>query len=717
MASDKVGGMKQLRIVALAIIFASGWLRPAHAQISVKACAVLTAHRTGLQAAGGNTKASMDTSRIQAALSMCGPGQAVILEKSGNADAFASGPLLLPRGVTLFVSRNVTLFASRNPRDYDLRPQSCGVTATKQPGCKPFLYAYQAAFSGIAGEGTIDGQAEKVLQGSSKTWWDLRKQSKAPEHEGNAQGVVPDLIASYESQSFSVRGVHLKNAAGDSVAMYKTIGVRVEDLTIDSANGGDAVLLSNSPDAKVSEVETHVSGAALDLRASILGGTARVDATDLNVNGGTGIAIGDSLYGDVHTIHIENAFLQDAGFAFDLRGSQGGHVRDVQLKSTCISGGATPLEVQSSSGTANVLPTDQDVSFDGVSVSGRGSLKADGLHASGGASCAAMPPLPSLQWAVDTSMLAHPGTHAKLVVAQDGSGDYRTIQEAIDALPRTGGDISVKPGVYREVVTIRKPHVHLHGVDADPEKTQVVFNLTGPRNGGTFNSGTISVESTDDHIDHLTISNDAGSGKGQAVVLAVTGDRAVFRNVRILGAQDTLFAASQYCYGDYGPCVGARQYFRDCYVAGNVDFIFGDSTAVFDHCELHGIAGRVMYTAQSRHTAEQKSAYVLDHCHLTADPHSQAVTLGRPWRPYATVVYLHTRMDAPVIPSGWTEWPRFGVPSLPLAYYAEFDSSGPGADAKAREAHAHQLTASEAIQWSPNKVLAGKDGWNPVRGK
>lgn len=323
---------------------------------------------------------------------------------------------------------------------------------------------------------------------------------------------------------------------------------------------------------------------------------------------------------------------------------------------------------------------------------------------------------PPAQWAVNTSTVSLPGTRSKLVVAQDGSGDFRTIEEAVEALPRTGGEIAVKPGTYREVITIRKPHVHLYGADADPQKTEIVFNNTGPRNGGTFNSATVFVESNNDSINHLTIANDAGSGQGQAVALAVTGDRAVFRNLRILGAQDTLFAASRYCYGDYGPCMPARQYFHDCYVVGNVDFIFGDGTTVFDRCELHGIPGRVMYTAQSRHVAEQRSAYVLDHCRLTADPASQAITLGRPWRPYATVVYLHTRIEAPVIPAGWTEWPRFGMPSLPLAYFAEFDSTGSGADPAAREAYSHQLTAAQAAEWSPEKVLAGDDGWNPMRG-
>jgi pectin methylesterase-like acyl-CoA thioesterase len=258
--------------------------------------------------------------------------------------------------------------------------------------------------------------------------------------------------------------------------------------------------------------------------------------------------------------------------------------------------------------------------------------------------------------------------------------------------------------------------VHLYGIDPYPAKTEIAFDNTGPRNGGTFNSATVFVEADNVSIDHLTIANDAGSGKGQAVALAVTGDRAVFRHLRLTGAQDTLFAASQYCYGEYGPCLPARQYFSDCYIEGNVDFIFGDSEAVFERCELHGIAGKsVMYTAQSKHDDAQPSGYVFDHCRLTADPDAQHITLGRPWRPYATVVYLNTDMDTPVISAGWSEWPRFGVPGLPTAYYAEFNSSGPGSNPATRESFSHQLTAAEAARWIPKLFLRGTDNWNPMR--
>lgn len=476
------------------------------------------------------------------------------------------------------------------------------------------------------------------------------------------------------------------------------------------------MLLSNSPAAELSALDIHVDGAAVDMRASILGETSKISIADQHASGGEGIVFGDAVYGDVHEVRINHAVLENAGLRFDLRGTRGGTLRDVKLADVCIRNFAAPLTVLSRSGRLGLLPVAQGVNFSDVVVQGRGTLEARGLRSAAGAVCPAQPgEAAPIRWAVDTSAAGRPGTRTMLIVAQDGSGDFKTIDGALEALPVTGGDIAVKPGTYREVVTIRKPHVHLHGTVSNATGTEIVFDRAGPRSNGTFNSATVSVEADNDSIDNMTIANDAGIGKGQAVALAVTGDRATFRNVRLPGAQDTLFAASRYCYGDYGPCEPARQYFRDCYIAGNVDFIFGDGLAVFDHCELHGIPGRVMYTAQDRHTAAQKSAYVFDHCRLTADPASQAITLGRPWRPYATVVYLHSQIDAPVVPVGWTEWPRFGVPSLPLAYYAEFDSKGLGASPSAREPYSHQLTAEQAAQWLPRKILAGEDGWNPAQ--
>ncbi len=535
---------------------------------------------------------------------------AVVLTSSGSAHQFRSGPLTLVRGVTLLIDHNAILLASRNLRDYDIANEKCGGEDTgKTPTCKPFIFSYQAAYSGIDGTGTIDGQG------------------------------CPVLVSDYESQGFHISHITLRNASRALAAIYKTNDLSISHVTFDSRSSDGAaagILLSNVVHAEVRDARIRVSGEAVTVKPNILGPTSHINLRDIYVYGGSGIK-------------TEAA---------------------------------------------------QEVSLENLVKNG------DRLE---------MPP-PSAEPTVDLKAVLHFGTDRSLVVAQDGSGNFSAVQQAVDALPAEGGDILVKPGQYREVVTIRKPHVHLHGdISGDPGKTVIVYNNTGPKNGGTFNSSTLFVEADDVTLDHLTVANDAGPHAGQAVALSVKADRAIFRTMRLLGAQDTLFAASRHCYSDYGPCVPARQYFADSYIEGGVDFIFGDGKTVFERCELHGIdTGNVMFTAQSKHTPDQDSGYVFKDCKLTGGKRSPGViALGRAWRPYATVVFLNAEIDAPVIPAGWVDWLRFGVSTLPTAFFAEYQSTGPGASPKTRESYSHQLTAEEAAKWSSPAFLAGSDGWNP----
>jgi pectinesterase len=590
---------------------------------ATQACAVLKA-RAG----------KADTSRIQAALNVCCPGKAVVLQVDGTNGAFESAPLILPRGVTLFVDRGVTLYASKNPRDYDLSPGSCGaVPREKVPNCKPFLFSYQAAYSGVAGGGTIDGEGS--------AWWSKKYLS------------VPDLVSSYESQGFHLSGITLHNAAGVHAAILKTIGFRMLSVQIGAklnTAAATGLLLSNAVDAEVNDSWINVPAAAMVLTGSILGPTSNVRINRTTVLGNVGIAIGS----DVHEVTVDGVSL-----------------------------------------TSSMESRERNNFNSGCVAASRGDVCEMPAYV-----------IPKLAFDLDLTTINQPGRQRSLIVKNGES-----IQKAVDALPLTGGDISIQPGTFREVVTIRKPHVRLHGSDPDPSKTSIVFANGAVNNGGTFNSATLFVEADDVTIDHLSIVNDLGSGKGQAVALHVTGDRATLRNLRISSAQDTLFSASRYCYGDYGPCMPTRHYFADSFIEGNTDFIFGDSKAVFDRCELHGISsGSVMYTAQSKHTAEQDSGYVFTHCVLTGDARNGGtITLGRPWRPYATVIFLDARIEAPVIPAGWTEWLRFGVPSLPTAYYAEYHSTGLGASPETREPYSHQLTDAEAAKWSTKAFL----GWEP----
>jgi pectin methylesterase-like acyl-CoA thioesterase len=313
------------------------------------------------------------------------------------------------------------------------------------------------------------------------------------------------------------------------------------------------------------------------------------------------------------------------------------------------------------------------------------------------------------------------GTKSQVTVALDGSADYKTVQEGIDELGAGGGNVLIKSGIYREVVHVAKPHVRLQGLGSDPAKVVIVNSNSAYGSGGTFHSATVFVTGDDFYAENLTFQNDYSLGRGlesqgsQAIALSVRGDRAVFRNVHFLGAQDTLFAAGRSCETDSGPCLPARQYFYNCYIEGNVDFIFGDAVAVFDHCHIHAIAHQQVYvTAQSKRYPEQKSGYVFDHCRITADAQAGKIFLGRPWRAYSTVIFLESELDEKVDPAGWAEWHGGETARLETAFYAEYASTGGGGGPAMREARAHQLTDAEAGKYAARTFLAGGDHWNPV---
>jgi pectin methylesterase-like acyl-CoA thioesterase len=309
---------------------------------------------------------------------------------------------------------------------------------------------------------------------------------------------------------------------------------------------------------------------------------------------------------------------------------------------------------------------------------------------------------------------------APVTVAADGSGDFKTVQAAVDAAPAAGGVIRIQPGTYREAIAIGKPHIQLRGLGADPAQVVLSFDRSAGTAGGTGNSASVLVTGDDFYAGNLTIENTFSRGRAltpqgsQAVALRVRGDRAVFRQVRLLGYQDTLYADGKGCDSEQGPCRPARQYFADCYIEGNVDFIFGDAAAFFEGCEIHALAHpTVMLTAQSKRYEGERSGYVFDHCRLTAGPGLSKVYLGRPWRSHASVVFLHTAMGPEIAPAGWLEWQHDGRDSLPTAFYAEYGSSGPGANPQARDPHSRQLTAAEAAQFSVKAWMSGDDGWNP----
>jgi len=320
-----------------------------------------------------------------------------------------------------------------------------------------------------------------------------------------------------------------------------------------------------------------------------------------------------------------------------------------------------------------------------------------------------------------------PATKKKvLVVAADGSGQFKTVQEAVDSAPDGNVRINIKPGEYRSLISISANGVELRGLGKTPEDVVLVYDNSagtpGPdgRQLGTGRSGTIMLTGDDFLAENLTIANDfekrhERSNQGsQAVALHVTGDREVFRKVRFLGFQDTLYADPKLCHapGTAGTCHAARQYYADCYIEGHVDFIFGDAKAVFDKCEIHTLP-HVMdtLTAQSRLRPEEDSGYLFRDCTVTGDPGSQDILLGRPWRAYSTVVFLNTDFKAPLDPAGWKEWNG----ALKTSDYEEYNSHGQAGDVSKRIAASKQVSAADLGKYTTRTWLAGADGWDPEK--
>jgi pectinesterase len=300
---------------------------------------------------------------------------------------------------------------------------------------------------------------------------------------------------------------------------------------------------------------------------------------------------------------------------------------------------------------------------------------------------------------------------------------FHTLQAAVDALPESGGEITLSPGVYREKVLITKPKVSLRGLGRKPGDVVIAWSDGAKNVGGTFKTATLEIRGDDFRADNLTVANDYSlrhAEQSQAVALYITGDRAVVNRVRMLGAQDTLYAADRKCdAGQSGQttCRVSRQYFRDCYIEGHVDFIFGNSKAFFENCRIHAIAHEeVMITAHMRTAADQDRGYVFDNCRITADPGVGKLWLGRPWRDYSRVVFLNTRIDAGLERAGWREWTPGTTQRLATAFYAEHGSTGMGARDGPREPYALALSAIEAEGWSAKHHLAGHDGWAPQNG-
>jgi pectinesterase len=296
------------------------------------------------------------------------------------------------------------------------------------------------------------------------------------------------------------------------------------------------------------------------------------------------------------------------------------------------------------------------------------------------------------------------GKIERVVVAQDGSGDFKTIQMAIDHAPPYGDKrllIEIRPGIYHERVVVPQDRPRVTFVGTDAAHTVITYNMSAKAAGGTFFSSTVDVQGEGFEAENITFENTFGVGS-QAVALMIQSDRAVLIRCRFLGWQDTLYAAS------------GRQYYKDCYIAGHVDFIFGNAAAVFENCEIHS-RGPGYITAQSRLTADSPTGFVFIHCNITGENTGKGVYLGRPWRRYSRVVFIDCRLGSHILPAGWSNWDK--SENYRTTWYGEYGSTGPGAQSTERVPWAHSLTSEEARQFEPDVFLRGQDGWQPSKVK
>ena len=306
-----------------------------------------------------------------------------------------------------------------------------------------------------------------------------------------------------------------------------------------------------------------------------------------------------------------------------------------------------------------------------------------------------------------------------LFVSRDGSCEFRSIAEAVEVC-RAFMDyhkvIFVKKGVYKEKLVIPSwlTHIEICGEDRDNTiitwddhanikiaKVGVVPTADNPdprQTMGTFRTYTVKVDGNYITLKNITIEN-AAPRKGQAVALHTEGDHLVVINCRILGNQDTIYTGM----------AGTRLYFRDCYIEGTTDFIFGPSTAWFENCTIKSKINSFVTAAST--PKDVKYGYIFNRCKLIAAPEAQKCYLGRPWRPYAYTLFMNCELGGHIVPQGWQNWGNKA--NEQTARYLEYNNTGEGAKTQERVPWSRQLTKKEAAKITPAEVFRMENNWLP----
>lgn len=298
-----------------------------------------------------------------------------------------------------------------------------------------------------------------------------------------------------------------------------------------------------------------------------------------------------------------------------------------------------------------------------------------------------------------------------IVVARDGSGQFRNINEAIDvcrAFMEYHKVIYVKKGVYKEKLIIPSFLTNIEICGEDRDETIITYDdhanikydyLPNDHKLGTFATYTLKIEGNDIRLKNITIQNSAPR-LGQAVALHTEGDRLIFINCRFLGDQDTVYTGIE----------NTRLYFKDCYIEGTTDFIFGPSIAWFENCDIKNKTNSYVTAAST--PKDQKYGYIFNNCRIYCDEGVEKCYLGRPWRPYAYTLFMNCQLGKHIRPEGWHNWGK--ASNEQTARYLEYNNRGEGADTSKRCAWSKQLTKKEAAKITPAEVFSTSTSWNPT---
>jgi len=285
-------------------------------------------------------------------------------------------------------------------------------------------------------------------------------------------------------------------------------------------------------------------------------------------------------------------------------------------------------------------------------------------------------------------------------VAKDGTGDFKFIQDAIDAMrvfPLAPITLYIKNGVYNEKIELPANNTDVTFVGESVEQTIITFDdFSGKGKLNTFKSFTAKISGNRFVAENITFVNAAGP-VGQAVALYVDADKAVFRNCRFIGNQDTIYTGGE----------SARQLFVDCYIEGTIDFIFGPATAVFHHCNIRAKSNSYITAANT--PQGKKFGFVFIDCRITADSAVSKVYLGRPWRAYSTTAFLHCELPWQIAPEGWHNWDN--PENEKTVLYAEYKNYGKGADNTNRVKWARQLSDAEAKEYTKENIFSSQNDY------